>query len=365
MKIAVLGAGNMGCAVAADLSHKGHEVTLIKTSTVNFETLHGENFRYLCENSGKIEMWSENSQYSPYVTNISCVTDDISVISAMDLIYIAVVTNFHETFIQKISPYLQNGQIVLIVPGYLSTVYFLKYCKNISNITIVEGESSPIDCRITAPGKVRVGFMNVRNPVGCYTAENLSKIREKLDSLQHNFEYLGSVAEAALQNPNLIVHTVGAIMSIPRIEKTNGDYCMYWEVFTPAVWNILEKLDSEKMQILQKLGLPAVAYVDACKHRNSLDDSRAAKDVFMEYAASPFRAKGPTSLESRYIMEDVPQGLVLLESLAKSLKIAVPTATALIELANAALLRDFRAEGRTIEKLGLENVQKILKIKEN
>ena len=31
MKIAILGAGNAGCAVAADLTLKGHEVTLIKT----------------------------------------------------------------------------------------------------------------------------------------------------------------------------------------------------------------------------------------------------------------------------------------------------------------------------------------------
>lgn len=41
MKISVLGAGNAGCAVAADLTLKGHEVTLIKhpmrcmTTTLN------------------------------------------------------------------------------------------------------------------------------------------------------------------------------------------------------------------------------------------------------------------------------------------------------------------------------------------
>ena len=48
MKVAVLGAGNSGCALAADYAVKGHEVTLIKTSY----SLHDDNFRHLTENGG-------------------------------------------------------------------------------------------------------------------------------------------------------------------------------------------------------------------------------------------------------------------------------------------------------------------------
>ena len=40
MNISVLGAGNGGTAVAADLSLRGHDVTLIKTS----HALHDQNF---------------------------------------------------------------------------------------------------------------------------------------------------------------------------------------------------------------------------------------------------------------------------------------------------------------------------------
>jgi len=352
MKIAILGAGNMGCAVAADLTRKGHIVTLIKTS----KSMHNENFEYLKKNDGRMEVWHSKETF---VSNISCVTEDISLISDAELVYVSIMTNHHESLIKKIAPHLKNGQILMIVPGYLSTAYVLKHCPNV-NITVVEGESSPIDCRISEPGHIRAGFRNVRNPVGVYPKADIPKAKTALDSMQHNYEYLSSVVEAALHNPNLIVHTVGAIMSIPRIEKTNGDYCMYWEAFTPSVWNILERLDDEKMQVLDKLGLPKIPYVEACKHRNSLDDERDAKEVFFEYASSPYRAKGPIVVDSRYISEDVPQGLAMLEALGKQLDTPTPICTALIEMASAALGRDLRAEGRTPEGLGIKNINKII-----
>ena len=72
------------------------------------------------------------------------------------------------------------------------------------------------------------------------------------------------------------------------------------------------------------------------------------------------RAKGPTKVDSRYISEDVPQGLVMLEALGKSLSVATPLVSSLIEIASAALGRDLRMEGRPPEKLGKENIQKIL-----
>ena len=63
---------------------------------------------------------------------------------------------------------------------------------------------------------------------------------------------------------------------------------------------------------------------------------------------------------SRYISEDVPQGLVMLEALGKSLDVPTPICTSLIEIATAALGRSMRDKGRTPEKLGMENIKMIL-----
>ena len=351
MKISVIGAGNAGCATAGDLAFRGHDVSLIKTS----HALHDENFEYPQKNQGHIVLddFGEIKE-----ANINVVTRDISVIVDAEVIILQLQTNYHEDVIARLAQYLRGGQILLINPGYLSTAYVLKYCPE--DVIVAEAESSFIDCRIMEPGRIKVGFRNVRNPIGIFPISKKIEAQNKLDQLGFPLTYLDSVVEAALHNPNMIVHTVGAIMSIPRIEKTNGEYCMYHEVWTPSVWNILEQLDAEKMNVLERLGLPILAYVDACKYRNSLDDQRDGKEVFMWYAAMPTRAKGPLKVDSRYISEDVPQGLVMLESLGKVLHVDTPITTALIEMASAALGRSMRAEGRTLDKLGLDNVRKIV-----
>ena len=90
------------------------------------------------------------------------------------------------------------------------------------------------------------------------------------------------------------------------------------------------------------------------------DNDMDPKESFLNYAEMPTRAKGPTSVNSRYITEDVSQGLVMLEALGQYLGVKTPFCTALIEIANAALGRDLRENGRSLERLGVDNIKKIL-----
>ena len=205
-----------------------------------------------------------------------------------------------------------------------------------------------------------MGFRNVRNPIGVYPAHRAARAQQTLDRLGIPFTYLGSVAEAALHNPNMIVHPVGAVMSIAGMERAGGDFCMYHETFTPAVWRLLEALDGEKMDVLAALGLPRVSYAQACRFRNTLDDGADGKEVFMRYAAMPERAKGPLSLEDRYFTEDIPQGLVLLESLGAYCGAATPVAASLIGIASACLGRDLREDARTVDRLGRCEMERLL-----
>ena len=340
MKITILGTGNGATAVGADLSIKGHEVTLLKTSESN---IHSEHYKYMLNNDYEIILRENNSETKTRLFNI---TDDYSkaIQKDTDLVIVYVQTNYHQNVIEKIAPYLNDNQVVLVEPGYLATPYFFENDKK--NIVVVEAESSPIDCRIVKPGFVDVLFRNVRNPIGIYPKARREYALNKLDKLNYNFVLLDTVIDAALNNPNIIVHTVGAVMSIPRIEHTSGDYWMYREVFTPSIWNLVEKLDDEKMNVLNTLGLESKKYVEKCQYRNSVELSSNPKEIFFDYAhnSSP---KGPEISDSRYITEDVSQGLVLLEKLGEVLNVDTTVCTSLINIASASLKIDFRKIGRS------------------
>ena len=80
MKITILGAGNMGCANAADLTLKGHEVTLVKTS----HSMHNETFNYVCAHNNEITLWQEGEEQT---ARIHAVTTDLSSVATADLVY--------------------------------------------------------------------------------------------------------------------------------------------------------------------------------------------------------------------------------------------------------------------------------------
>jgi opine dehydrogenase len=353
MKITIIGAGNGGSAMAADLSVKGHTVTLFKSSVKG----NNEHFEKLIKTNGEILLKDLDGDKK---TKIHKVTNSIDEAFSEEpkVIVVFIKTNYHEDIIKRMAPYLKDDQLILLEPGYLSTAYFLKHCKN-RKLIIAEAQSSPLDCRIIAPGVVKILFKNERNPIGVYPLSRMNEAENILNGFDYNFVLLNSVVDAALHNPNLIVHTIGAIMSIPRIEYTDEEYSMYREVFTPSIWNLVEKLDDEKMNVLESLNLKRLPYVEACKFRNSKDLSLDAKEVFYDYAQND-SPTGPEVSDSRYITEDVPEGLVMLESLGEMLNIKTPVCTSLIEVASACLTTDFRVNGRTLERLGIENVRVIM-----
>lgn len=344
--ITIVGAGNSGCAHACVLSMAGHNVRILKTS----HTLHDENFERIAL-AGGIEC-IDNTNNTEHFVKIDTITRDLDrAFQNTDYVLVLTQSLQHKSIAGRIAPHIQNIKGLLIVPGNMGSMYFRPLLP--ASVLVAEGESTIIDARINAPGAVTLLFRNVRNALSFNPSSDTSRGFEEFRALIPNYTGTrANVVETAMHNPNLIVHTIGTIMSASRIEMTHGEFWMYRESFSPSVWNIVEALDAEKNAVIAAYGGTPQPYLECCKWRNEESLDVDAKEVFNNYAYNG-APKGPVSLRNRYIEEDVPNGLCLLQSLARAAGIATPMADSLITLAGALLKTDFSKIARTTAALGL------------
>lgn len=351
MKVAIIGAGNAGYSHSCKLTEAGHSVRLVKTSNA----MHNESFSIISKAGGIHAIDRTNGDKRSFFPLEMITRDMEEAVRDADTIFVMTQTLQHEEIAMRLCQFLHGGQMVIILPGYLGSIYFKRACKG-RDILLAEGESMPFDARINDQGTIEILFKNVRNALAFLPSSRSAEGIERARLLFDTYRYLrNNVVGSALHNPNLVVHTIGSIMSASRIEQAQGEFWMYREAFSDSVWNIVTDLDREKNDILELFGCERLNYLDACKFRNEEDISLDGLKVFRSYAANG-GPKGPASLDTRFIYEDVPMGLCLLSSLGKHLGIKTPVCDALITIASSLRKTDYRKIGRTLERLGLSDM---------
>jgi opine dehydrogenase len=123
---------------------------------------------------------------------------------------------------------------------------------------------------------------------------------------------------------------------------------------TAPVGRVVEGLDLERILVGEALGL------SLSPTRSRLLEwygtQGASGETLGEIMATnpPYEAAmAPQTLFHRFIIEDIPFGLVPMEEFGHSLNIPTPIASSLITLSNELLGRDLRKEGRNMQRLGI------------
>ena len=345
MKITIIGCGNSGLIHAAKLYEKGYEVALLKTSNTN-----GRFFDIIQEEKSfkvKDDTIQGNGRF--FIVRPSLITRDVKdAIEFGDVIMVTTTTLQHEFVAQLIAPYLRDGQIIILVPGYMGSLIFKKYINK--NITYSEWETTAYNGRIVNNEYVRISFYNPRNAISVLPVAKTQEVLAILSKCFDNTKYSRKhILESAFHNPNMIVHPIGILFSASRIEYSNGEFWMYREAFTPSVVNVIKAFDVQKNKVLRAFDCDPLDYFEAAKWRNEEDLNIDAMTVFRSFADSS--NKGPSVINHRYLLEDVPMGLGLYISIAKVIGVDTSIQEGITSLSSALLNKDLRTGARSIQFL--------------
>jgi opine dehydrogenase len=361
--VAVLGGGNGGHAVAANLSLAGFKVNFFELPQF------GDSFeRVLRTKEIQIQGVSVDG-----VAKLNLATTDIQqAIKNAEVIFVITPAFGHKTMAEVCSPFVQDGQIIVLMPGSGGSLEFINIFKQRRvkrEVTFAESCTLPYGARLKGPGHVSVLINVVILPTGVFPSRKTEEVIPRLKQFYPMISAAKDVLEAAINNPNPIVHPVATLLSATRIEHSRGEFYLYAEGMTPSVARTYESLNQERLSICKAMSYKLYHWdnlefknynlgetEEECRYRilNTSMDAAFGKDGI--YAG--IKMKGPEHLKDRYVTEDVPYGMVLLSTLGDLLRVPTPTHDAVIQLASVINRTDYWKTGRGMKQLGLSKLDK-------
>jgi opine dehydrogenase len=171
------------------------------------------------------------------------------------------------------------------------------------------------------------------------------------------------VLAVALSNVNAQNHLAIALCNLTRMEL--GEAWGQNRHLTPAVAQLIEALDAERLAIAKAFNLTVRTVHEHFHLSYGVPMGPLAE---MAQALPQPGGNGPATLDTRYVTEDVPFGLVPTIRLAEIAGVPTPLHEAGLRLISALYGRDFEAENDILPQLGplsltmLRDLEKFLEI---
>lgn len=351
-RVAILGAGNGGCAAAADLTLKGYQTRLYSRSPVTLEPLRRRGGITLIE-----------QQERRFATPHLITTDLGEAVGGADLIMITTPSPAHDFLARAVAPHLNDGQLIHLNPGHTGgSLHFSQVLRETAPglfVRFCETVTLTYICRMTGPAEVEVYRRTSHLLCAGFPSKQSAESIAVLKSIYPVLISARNVMETGLSNINAIMHPAGMVANAGWIEKTRGNFLFYREAISPAVARVIEAVDRERLEIVQRLGLPLVSFIEIF-YRSGLTSETALRSASVYRATQDSepnsKIKSPPRLDHRYLNEDVAYGLVPMAEFARLVGVDTPTIDALITLASQMNRVDYRREGLTLEKMGLSGI---------
>jgi opine dehydrogenase len=352
-EVAILGAGNGGCAAAADLGNRGFGVRLYNRSP--------ERLAPIAERGG-LEMQGalgEGFVELPVVT-----TDLAEAVVGADLIMLTVPISTHPFFARGLASLIEADQAIFLNPGHMGGGLFMAHevhrLSGRTDVRICEASTLAYGCRMKGPATINVMARMTNLPFAAFPTRHQAQLYELVSPLYPDLVQAAHVLETGFLDINAVEHPPQIICNAGWLEHTKGDYLFYYEGTTPSVGRVIDALDAERMAVAEAAGVLTKPFARVF-HEMGYTTAAAAEDgsayVALQESAPNRWVKGPPTLDHRYINEDVGWGLVPWSEMGRAFGVQTPVMDALIALGGVLNGRDYRAEGLTLARLGIAGLR--------
>jgi opine dehydrogenase len=343
----VIGAGNGGKTMAAHLALMGFSVTLYNRTPEHVEII---------RKRGGIELESEDEGGPHGFAKIDRVTSDIGeALKQSDVVMVVLPSSAHAAIAKASAEHLRDGHIVILHPG--RTCGALEFSKVIrengctADVTIAEAETFIYASRSEGPAKARIFGIKEAVPLAALPATRTQQVLDAIIDAYPQFIDGGDVLHTGLNNMGAIFHPALTLLNAGWIETTHGDYQFYIDGVSPSVARMLEVLDRERVTVASALGLRARTSLEWLQLAYNVGGANLHEAIHNQ--PGYYGIKAPSSLNHRYLFEDVPMSLVPIASLGIRYGVSVRGMKSIIRIANIIHSTDYWRRGRTVESLGL------------
>lgn len=338
-KVFICGGGHQGLSMAAHLALNDVQVTMWNRSANNIQEI----------------IDTKEIHCSGIVNGVAVIEKASTNIEEVfaDVVMVTTPSSAHKDIAKQLAPFVNKDTVIILNPGRtFGAIEFAEtLLKNgVEELPhIAETQTIVYTCRRSDKNSCTIFALKSGVQIGAIKGSNLDYIMGKIPNcLRKYFIPVASVAMTSLSNVGMVLHCAPVLMNTGWIETEKVDFKYYYDGISQTVANLLEKIDLERVTVAEAKGYKIETLVEWLRRTydasgNDIYSCIRTTDAYREIDA-------PQNLNTRYLYEDIPNGLVPVECLGKSIGIPTPAISTVIELASLTLDIDFRKQGRWFSK---------------
>ena len=348
--VAIIGAGFGGIYLAAELGIAGFKLRLHDIDDARLADIRA---------FGGVDVEGERGGFAA----VERATSDLrAAVDGADVIIIVTGGNAQATVARSLAPLLHDGQIILLVQGNTGGSLIVRRALNAAGchaeVAVAEIDNYPFSCRRLAPTRIRPIVAKRWLQIAAFPGNRIVAVHPRLSRLFPQAVAAPNALYTGFTNANAMLHVANCVANAARIESGDG-YRFYAEGVTQAVARLYQAINGERVAVAASLGASVPTLEDwfdrvyGVREANLVETCRR-----LTYNSDgPYQATGtPSSLDHKFITEDVPTGLVPISALGAAAGVPTPAIDALVAIVHRMTGKDFAAEGRTLERLGLSGM---------